>query len=124
MPRESLPSAAATSPRRPVLDQAVEQYAERLLVRHPEVIEVIWFGSWVTGQPSRYSDVDLCLLLSGSAIPRIRDRIPEYLPDRFPGGIDIFPYTLLEFDGLRISAPSWWRAIRAGRTVARRPAAS
>ncbi|MGH7254716.1 MAG: nucleotidyltransferase domain-containing protein [Nitrospirales bacterium] len=94
-----------------------------MIARHSEVLEVIWFGSWVTGQPSRRSDVDLCLLLSDSPIPRIRDRIPQYLPDRFPGGMDLFPYTQVEFDRLRTSRASWWRAIRAGRTVVRRPAA-
>lgn len=124
MPRPSSSSVATASPRRRELERALEAYVQHVMAAHPEVVEIIWFGSWVTGQPSRYSDVDLCLLLSDSPILPIRDRIPQYLPDRFPGGIDIFPYTLAEFDRLRISAPSWWRAIRDGRTVARRPAAS
>ena len=91
-----------------------------LLARHPEVAEVIWFGSWITGHASRHSDVDLCVLLTTSPIRRIRDRIPLYLPDRFPGSIDVFPYTLEEFAALQHTAPSWWRAIRAGRTLTHR----
>jgi predicted nucleotidyltransferase len=91
-----------------------------LMARHTEVAEVIWFGSWVAGQASRHSDVDICLLLSFSPIARIRDRIPLYLPDRFPGGIDVFPYTLEEFAALELASPSWWRTIRSGRTLARR----
>ena len=120
MREPSLRSAGLISPRRLEVEEAVRAYAHDLLLRCPEIVEVIWFGSWVTGRPSRYSDVDLCLLLSYSVVERIRDRIPEYLPDRFPGGLDVFPYTLDEFEALRTSAPTWYRAIRAGRTVTSR----
>lgn len=121
MRESSLNSAAVISPRRLEIEQSVQAYVRDLLARCPEVVEVIWFGSWVTGQPSRYSDVDLCLLLSHSPVERIRDRIPHYLPDRFPGGLDVFPYTLDEFEALQTTAPPWHRSIRAGRTIVRRP---
>lgn len=123
MQPSSFNSAASTSPRRRELERAVEAYVQRLMADHPEVVEVIWFGSWATGQPGRYSDVDLCVVLSVSPIARARDRIPLYLPDRFPGGIDLFPYTRAELDAMRTTAPAWWHAIRDGRTVASRPAA-
>ena len=113
-------SAAITSPRRLEIERAVCAYAQDLLAGYPEVIKVIWFGSWVTGHPSRHSDVDICLLLSSSPHPRMRDRIPVYLPDRFPGGIDLFPYTIDEFKELETDLPTWWRTINAGQTVARR----
>lgn len=120
MPERSSTSAAATSPRRQQLEEAILAYARRIMDQQPEVAEIIWFGSWVTGQPGRCSDVDLCVLLSASPIARTRDRIPLYIPDRFPGGVDVFPYTLEEFASLEREAPSWWRAIRSGRTVAKR----
>ena len=120
MPQPSSISAGPISQRRREVERAVEAYVQSLMARHPEVAEVIWFGSWTTGQAGRCSDVDLCILLTGSPIDRIRDRIPVYLPDRFPGGLDIFPYTLHEFAALQDKAPTWWRTIRAGRTITRR----
>ena len=119
MREPSLPFAAVTS-RRQELERAVEAYAADLFRRHPEVVDVIWFGSWVTGQPSRRSDVDLCILLSHSSIGRIRDRIPIYLPDRFPTGVDLFPYTREEFDALKARSPSWYTAISEGKRITRR----
>lgn len=124
MREPSLNSAVAISPRRQEVERAVRAYVRDLLSRCPEVQAVIWFGSWVTGRPSRYSDVDICLILSESPTERIRDRIPRYLPDRFPGGLDVFPYTVEEFDALRSTAPSWYRAIKAGLTFTRHPPAT
>ncbi len=120
MRERSLSTVVSSSPRRQALERAVRDYAQVLLTRHPEVVDVIWFGSWVTGQPSRYSDVDLCLLLSSSPLARLRDRIPLYLPDRFPSGLDLFPYTTEEFHALETELPRWWQTIRSGWTVASR----
>ena len=113
-------SAVSSYPRHQELEKAVRAYAENLLTCHPEVVEVIWFGSWVTGQPSRYSDVDLCVLLSASTLPRLRDRIPQYLPNRFPSGLDVFPYTTKEFDELETHSPRWWQTIRSGKVIVSR----
>jgi predicted nucleotidyltransferase len=96
--------------------QAVAAYVARLRAEHPEVEQVLWFGSWVTGLPTPRSDVDLCLILSSSDKP-LRDRIPDYLPVGFPVGIDLFAYTRAEFERLRESAPTWYAAISSGQEL-------
>jgi predicted nucleotidyltransferase len=95
------------------VQEAVQQYARQLRQQHPEVTRVIWFGSWITGYPSPGSDVDICLVLSHSDLP-IRERLPEYLPSRFPVGIDLHIYTQNELDHLRQSAAGWYQAINSG----------
>ena len=88
-------------------------YVGELRRRYPEIIRVIWFGSWVTGLPMPGSDVDLCLILSSSE-KSPWDRVPDYLPLGFPVGIDLFAYTQIEFEDLKESSPGWYRAITSG----------
>jgi hypothetical protein len=47
----------------------------------------------------------------------IRDRIPRYLPNRFPVGLDIFPYTEEELRKLSTDRPGWHRTITGGRLI-------
>jgi predicted nucleotidyltransferase len=75
-----------------------------------------WFGSWVTGGWSPGSDVDLCIVVDGCAKPP-RDRASDYLPLKFPVGIDLFVYTEDELDLLGKEHPSFARAIAAGVEV-------
>jgi predicted nucleotidyltransferase len=96
--------------------RAVSSYVARLRAEHPEVEQVIWFGSWVSGLPAPGSDVDLCLILSSSD-KALRDRSPDYLPLGFPVGIDLFAYTRAEFEHLKESAPTWYEAITSGQTL-------
>jgi predicted nucleotidyltransferase len=92
---------------------AVETYILELRSRHPEIVRVIWFGSWVSGLPSPGSDVDLCLIVSASdKIPR--DRVSDYLPLGFPVGVDLVVYAQDEFERLRKSSPGWYAAITSG----------
>ena len=98
------------------IDHAVRSYAARVRGEYPEVERIIWFGSWVNGMPTPGSDVDICLILSFSD-KSIRDRVLDFLPVGFPVGIDIFPYTHVEFKALRLQSPSWYRAITAGREL-------
>ena len=74
---------------------------------------IIWFGSRVNGTPTPGSDVDLCVVLSGSSRP-FRDRIGDYLPFGFPVGMDLFPYTEGELERLEREHPSWHEAITSG----------
>jgi predicted nucleotidyltransferase len=99
------------------VEAALARLVERLSTEHPEIARVIWFGSRVRGDYAPHSDVDLCLVLSSSEVARIQDRIPVYLPDRFPCGLDIFPYTDGELDQLRRESHSWWKEIQQGRLV-------
>jgi len=92
---------------------AVVGYAAQLRKSYPEVMRIIWFGSWVNGLPAPGSDVDLCIILSSSD-KTARDRISDYLPLGFPVGIDLFTYTQAEFEHLQQSSPSWFAAITSG----------
>jgi predicted nucleotidyltransferase len=98
------------------IDRAVERYVTVLREKHPEIIRAIWFGSWVNGDSTPGSDVDLCLILKSSE-KSIRERIPDYLPVGFPVGVDIFPYTEEEFRRLVTDSPGWSRAILSGREM-------
>jgi hypothetical protein len=68
------------------------------------------------GLPSPGSDVDLCLILSGS-IKSLRDRVPDYLPVGFPVGVDLFPYTKEEFQALSKRSPDWHKTISSGKVI-------
>ena len=96
--------------------KAVRQYADALRASRPEVRSLRWFGSWVNGTASVGSDVDLCIVVAHSDQLR-RDRLVEYLPERFPVGIDLFVLTEEEFSSLRVEHPSFAAAIDAGEEV-------
>ena len=80
------------------------------------MIQVIWFGSWVTGLPSPGSDVDICLVLTSARKPR-HERIVDYLPARFPTGIDLLVYTQEEYDRLESISPGLLEAIQTGKEI-------
>ena len=88
----------------------------QLRQKHPEIEQILWFGSRVSGIPTPGSDVDLCVILSRSDKP-FRNRIPELLPFGFPVGIDLFPYTREEFRLLEKTSPGWHLAINSGVEV-------
>lgn len=70
----------------------------------------------MTGIPVPGSDVDLCIVVAHSPVSP-RHRIPEFLPTRFPVGMDLFIYTLEEFEALKMSRPGWFMEIASGREV-------
>lgn len=109
-------SVVVKSADRQAIGRAVAELAARLRAEHPEVVRVLWFGSWVTGRPTPGSDVDLCLILSASDKP-LRDRAADFLPVGFPVGIDLFAYTQAELERLRETSPGWHAAIHSGREV-------
>ncbi|MCA1733382.1 MAG: nucleotidyltransferase domain-containing protein [Acidobacteria bacterium] len=98
------------------IEKALLAHVRDLRARHPEIVRAIWFGSRVTGRPTRASDVDLCLIISRSGVPFL-ERGAAYRPGRFPTGIDVFVYTEEEFAGLQESTPSWTREILRGREL-------
>ena len=99
--------------------RAVDEYAAELFFEHPEVLQVVVFGSFVTRTFAPGSDVDIFILLSGSD-KSVRDRVPDLLPHDFPIGVDIFPYTQSEAAAmedspvLRAVKLSPWRYQRPG----------
>lgn len=99
------------------IERAVVALAAELRSRRPEVVRIVWFGSWITGRPSAGSDVDLCLVLSSSDKPR-HERLPEYLPSKaFPVGLDLFPVTEAELARLARESPDWHRTLTTGREL-------
>ena len=98
------------------IQEAVIAHITQLRAEHPEIKQVIWFGSWITGLPTPGSDVDLCLIISASD-KSPRDRISNYLPFGFPVGIDLFVYTEAEFERLKHASPGWYKAIISGLEI-------
>jgi predicted nucleotidyltransferase len=98
--------------------RSVDEYARRLFAEHPEVEEIVVFGSFAKGTYAAGSDVDILIVLSDSDRP-FRDRIPELLPGAFPVGLDLFPYTRAEIAS-RLS-PGFLAAIEASDWRYRRP---
>ena len=119
MLEESSSSVTIRSADRDRVERALDDYLADLFGRHPEVTRVVWFGSWVTGIPAPGSDVDLCLVLD-RAEDSPRHRIPRYLPDGFPVGIDLFPYTEEELALIQRDRPEWHRCLTTGKQVTRR----
>ena len=76
----------------------------------PEVERVLAFGSFVKGESVPGSDVDLLIILRDSPKPFL-DRIPDYLPGRFPVGVDVFPYTGDEIDRMLQAGNLFMKAI-------------
>lgn len=101
------------------LRRSVDDYAARLLSSHPEVEEVVVFGSFAKGNYSPGSDIDIFILLTRSD-KSVRDRIPDFLPGAFPVSVDLFPYTKEEIASLEPSPilaeirESRWRYRRPG----------
>jgi predicted nucleotidyltransferase len=92
---------------------AVARYAASLRASAPQVKSIRWFGSWVTGTAGVGSDVDLCIVVSPTAVPR-RDRLPDYMPQTFPVGLDLIVVTEQELETLRAEHPSLAQAMDSG----------
>jgi len=71
--------------------RALQEYATCLKTR-PEVIGVYLCGSWAKGAYTPHSDMDLIILIKNDG-QKPYNRVPAYLPDRFPLSLDLFIYT-------------------------------
>lgn len=111
MHRASSPSVRIISVGLDAPEKALEEYVQAIR-RRPEVLQVVLFGSLATGRYAPGSDVDLLLVLAASPKP-FHERIPDYLPERFPVGVDVFPYTAEEID----RNPFPQQALREGRVL-------
>lgn len=97
-----MPGPSSTSVRirfldRAALRQAIRDYARHLAERCPEIERIVLFGSVAQGRAVPGSDADLLIVLQHSA-ERFLDRIPRFLPSRFPISVDVFPYTRAELE--------------------------
>src|SRR5574341_447861 len=127
--RAARPSAPSTSRGRSVDSVAIKSideaevrrerdaYAADVFRRRSDVEEIIVCGSFANGNWAPGSDVDLFIVLTAAVKPP-RDRIPDFLPGKFPTGVDIFPYTRDEMAALGPS--SLLDAVRASRWRYRR----
>lgn len=116
MRTKSLNSVVIKSINRQEIEHAVQSYIEQLRINHPEIERIFWFGSWVDGLPSPGSDVDLCLVITSSN-KTAHKRSPDYLPLGFPVGIDLFVYTIKEFEQLEFDHPGWYKVILSGKEI-------
>lgn len=113
-------SAGITYFDRAAVDRALDAYVRRITVLHPEIEEVVLFGSMASGTPVPGSDVDLLLVLSDADLPFLA-RIPQFLPSGFPVGVDVFPYTCDEVERMKRDRSGWiLSALRQGRTLFKR----
>lgn len=80
----------------------MNEYAEWVFDTHPEVLEIVVFGSFADGTYAPGSDLDVFLLLKESE-KDVWDRVSDYLPGAFPVGLDLFPYTETEAEARRPS---------------------
>lgn len=101
---------------RPEIVRRVQALADDIRRRQPDVRHIYWFGSWINGQPTPGSDVDLCVVLGRSDKAR-RERASDLLPLGFPTGIDLVVYTEEEFARLSDERPAWHRCITSGRLL-------
>jgi len=66
------------------------------LLTREEVQAVYLCGSWAKGSHTAASDVDLLIIIKEESEPsllKMHDRVPSYLPDRFPVSLDLFVFT-------------------------------
>ena len=102
---------------------ALEQHVRELATCYPEIEEIVLFGSLARGTPVPGSDADLLIVL-GESDRRFLDRIPAFLPSRFPVGVDVFPYTRAEVERMLREGNAFVRdALRDGEVLFRRTVA-
>ncbi len=65
--------------------RAMDACGALLLAAHPEVEEIVVFGSFADGAWAPGSDLDVFIVMSHS-VTSVRDRIPDLLPGPFPVG--------------------------------------
>lgn len=102
------------------VNACVERWATELAHR-PEVVRVIWYGSFVSGTPTPRSDVDVCIVVRDDSpparLPR-HSRGAQYIPAAAtPAPFDIAVLSTSEFESLAGWAPAWAAAIASGRTL-------
>ena len=75
--------------------RCADDYAATLFAAHPEVEEVIVFGSFADVTYAPGSDLDVFIVLKEANDP-VRERVRRFLPENFPVPMDVFPFTRAE----------------------------
>jgi uncharacterized protein len=97
MRESSSPSVKVTFTNRDQILIALKNLIQEWAQQHPELEQVILFGSFARGDYFPGSDVDVLLILENSDQPLLY-RIRKFLPTHFPVDIDVFPYTRHEIE--------------------------
>jgi uncharacterized protein len=97
MHKPSSPFVKVTFTNREQILKALEDLIQQWTQRHPELEQVILFGSFARGDYFPGSDVDMLLILEKSDQPFL-SRMVKFLPAHFLIDIDIFPYARDEFE--------------------------
>lgn len=82
----------------------------------PEICRIYIFGSFIKGNFTPRSDLDILLVLSDSKY-FFKDRITAYYPDNFPIPLDIFPFTIDEIKKMQNHPSIFKTAIETGLEV-------
>jgi predicted nucleotidyltransferase len=83
--------------------RGMDEYAHELLARHPDIEEIIVFGSFENDTYAPGSDLDVFIVLR-AANDSPRDRIPRFLPEKSTAvPVDVFPFTRAEMEERRDS---------------------
>ena len=84
------------------LIRVLKEAAIKLKSMHPEIENVILFGSVARGDYGYKSDADILLILKESDKERFFERISDYIADfDAPIPVDILPYTKDEIERMK-----------------------
>jgi predicted nucleotidyltransferase len=99
---------------RPALLAALAERARRLAAEHPEIEEILLFGSFARGDYTPESDIDLLIVVTATGLPFL-ERADPYRDLFADLPFDVFPvvYTRAELDGLRRQGNPFVRAALA-----------
>lgn len=97
MQQELFPSVKISYFNTEMVWNALRRFVAELAEKHEEIKQIFLFGSFARGDSVPGSDVDLLIVLSESD-KSFLDRISEYMPSKFPVGVDVFPYTETELE--------------------------
>lgn len=112
MPVRLLNSSVLKWPDKSVVDAAIRAWAEDLVRRRPEILQIGYLGSYARGDWGVGSDVDLVIVVDSSrVIPEFRARIYDATP--LPVPADIMVYTEQEFREALAAGNRWSRTLAA-----------
>lgn len=106
---------------RPHLIERLKSAAQTLIEQHPEIEQIVLFGSLARGDAVPGSDADLLIVVSHSTEPFL-DRAVRYRPAGVGVGVDVVAYTREELAALLAAGNAFVRqALRDGMVLASAP---
>jgi len=109
MPVRSLRSSVLKRPDRESVDQAVRRWAAAVAHARDDVLAIAYLGSYARGDWGVGSDLDLLVLIAGSAVPFHR-RAMEFDALALPVPADVFVYAMEEWQAMRREGRRFCRA--------------